>query len=61
MFKFCTNKSLPAVIHVRIRRRIVQIPVRNPIIRTIVPVPTETGKHAPYIPKTKTLKAFIGG
>ena len=45
-----SNKSLPADVHIRVRRGIVQIPVRQPRIRAIVPVTTEVGKHAPYIP-----------
>lgn len=47
---FYPNKSLPANIHVRIRRGIVQVPVRKARIRAIVPVTTEVSKRALYIP-----------
>lgn len=58
--EYLANKSLPAVVHVRIRRGIVQIPVGKSSVQAIVPVPAETGKHAPYIPKTKTSNLFLG-
>ena len=46
------NKSLPADVQVRIRGRVVQVPVRHSDARAIVPVPTEVRKHAPHIPIT---------
>jgi len=50
MFKTCTNKSLPAIVHVRVRRGVVQVPVRKPCIRPVVPVTSEVGKHALHTP-----------
>lgn len=44
------NKSLPADVHVRIRGRVVQVPVEQPRIGAIVPVATKLGKRAPYTP-----------
>jgi len=46
-----TNESLPADVHVRVPRRVVQIPVRQPGIRAVVPVPADEGKRASHIPK----------
>lgn len=43
---FVANKSLPAVAHVGVRGRIVQVPIRHPCLNVIVPVTTELGKHA---------------
>ena len=48
---YTTNKSLPADIHVRIRRRVAQMPIRDPQIRAIVPITTEEGKHTSQDPK----------
>lgn len=45
-----SNKSLAGDVHVRVRGRIVQIPVRKPRITTVVPIPTKLGKAAPHIP-----------
>ena len=52
---YSTNKSLPADIHVRIRRGVVQIPIRDSQSRTIVPITTEEGKHTSQNPKNYTL------
>ncbi len=46
------NKSLPADVHVRVRRGVVQVPVRQSSVRTIVPITTELSKRCtscPYI------------
>lgn len=56
-----TNKSLPADIDVRIRRRVVQVPVRQASIRPVVPVTAENGKRASYNPitiKTQNIKPW---
>jgi len=43
---FQSNKSLPGDIHVRVRRGVVQIPVEQPGIAPVVPIPAEVGKKA---------------
>ena len=50
------NKSLTTDAHVRVRRRVVQIPVRKPRIRPVVPVATQEGKRTHHIP----YKSFWG-
>ena len=48
--KSISNKSLPANIHIRVRRSVVQVPIRNTRINTVVPVTTEESKLALYNP-----------
>lgn len=45
-----SNKSLPADVQIRVRRRVVQIPVEQPRVRPVVPIPTNMSKHASQVP-----------
>ena len=47
---FPPNKSLPADVHVRIRGRVVQIPVEQPCIRPVRPVASKVSKRASLAP-----------
>ena len=42
-----TDKETTADVHIRIRRRVVQVPVEEPGIRAIVPVPANMRDPAP--------------
>ena len=44
------NKSLPPDIDIRIRRGIIEVPIRQPTIRPIIPVTTKNRESAFYIP-----------
>jgi len=53
--KCCTNKnfsnkSLPADVDVRIRGRVIQVPVRQPGVTSIIPVAAQHGKRTLQIP-----------
>jgi len=49
-FNFYPNKSLTADVHIRVRGSVIQVPIEKPCISTVVPVTTELGKRALYIP-----------
>ncbi len=46
-FYLLPNKSLATDVHVRVRRRVVQVPVKRPRIRPVVPVPAQDGSAHP--------------
>jgi len=50
VFNNKSNKSLTANVHIRVRRGVIQVPVEQPRIRTIVPVTAELSDHALHIP-----------